>query len=550
MALAFVGMLLWNQWTAEHAPKPQSAATESSQIGSAQAQDLPPASAFGTQKIGTAAHAPSHTSDAKSRIVSVHTDVLDLKIDTKGGNIVSAGLPAYPKSLEEQNVPVQILNDDPSQEYIAQSGLMGELGPDTRNGQVVYQTSQREFKMTDGQESLNVDLTWRQGGVVVTKQFIFKRGQYSFGVNYNISNGSAKNWQGYFYAQIRQKHTASSSMLGMNTYQGPAISSAQHPYEKIKYKQMDKQNLDRSIKGGWVAMQQRYFVSAWVPDQQQLNHYFTQVNGDQLYTIGFVGPQLDVPAGDQRTIGATFYVGPEIEKNLAALAPNLGSTIDYGWAWWASEPIFWLLSKIYNIVGNWGWAIVLVTILIKLAFYKLSETSYRSMAKMKAMSPRLTQLKERFGDDKAKLQQATMELYKKEKINPLGGCLPMLVQIPFFFALYSVLLESVQLRHAPFMLWIHDLSAKDPYYILPILMGVSMFVQQLLNPPQMDKAQEMMMKFGLPVLFTVMFMNFPAGLVLYWFVNNVLSALQQEFVMRRYNLGNRKKKVNKVATSA
>jgi len=271
-----------------------------------------------------------------------------------------------------------------------------------------------------------------------------------------------------------------------------------------------------------------------VPDQEQTNHYFSRAGADDIYTLGFVGPELKVAPGGKATAGGKFYVGPELEEPLKALAPHLELTIDYGWLWIVSSAIFWVMSKIYGVLGNWGWAIIIVTFLIKLAFYKLSATSYKSMAKMRDLQPRLELLKQRFGDDKQKMSKATMELYKTEKVNPLGGCLPMIIQIPVFIALYYVLIESVHLRHAPFILWIHDLSSKDPLYILPVLMGASMFLQQLLNPPPPDPMQAKIMKYALPIFFTVFFMTFPSGLVLYWLVNNCLSILQQWYIMKKF----------------
>jgi len=305
---------------------------------------------------------------------------------------------------------------------------------------------------------------------------------------------------------------------------------------------MDKANVSRAVKGGWLAFQQRYFLGAWVPNQHQAQHYYSRVNGD-IYTLGFVGPQLKVASGDQLRTRTTLYAGPEMADRLAVVAPHLDLTVDYGWLWALSVSIFWIMKHIYNFFGNWGIAIILVTLLIKLIFYKLSEKSYRSMAKMRKLSPQLQTLKERYGDDRQRMSQATMELYRREKVNPLGGCLPMLIQIPFFFALYYVLIESVELRQAPFMLWIQDLSAKDPYYILPLLMGASMYFQQKLNPAPPDPIQARMMNL-MPVMFTALFLTFPSGLVLYWLTNNCLSILQQWYIMRRVDMAEVQQKIS------
>ena len=294
---------------------------------------------------------------------------------------------------------------------------------------------------------------------------------------------------------------------------------------------MAEDNLSLNTKGGWVVMQQHYFLSAWVPNEQQINHYYTSVSPNDVYTIGFLGPQLNVAAGDKLVTKTKFYAGPQLTDRLHSIAPNLDLTVDYGWLWFISMGIFWLMKKIHLVIGNWGWSIILVTICIKAVFYKLSATSYRSMAKMRKLTPKIQALKQRFGDDKQKMSQETMKLYKKEKVNPFGGCLPILIQIPFFIALYYVLIESVELRQAPFIFWIHDLSIKDPFYVLPLLMGISMLIQQKLSPPPPDPMQAKMMML-LPIVFTVFFLNFPAGLVLYWVCNNTLSILQQWYVMR------------------
>ena len=517
---------------------------EQQQVSTADAGALPPMSAVGEQKsLPPGAAVQQQTDDSvpqisqeapESRLVHVKTDVLDVIIDRKGGNIVGAKLLKYLEEYEGSE-PVQILDDSPDNIYVAQSGLLGKFGPDTQEGQAVFKAPRQDYVMSEGQNDLSVDLSWKKNGVNITKIFRFNRGKYDFAVDYAIDNQSSKEWKGNFYAQIRRHKEGKKGKFGLNTYQGPAISSPAKPYEKIRYKKMDKQDLSRSIEGGWVASQQRYFVTAWVPNQKQTNHYFSRADGKGVYTLGFVGPELKVAPGTKATEGGKFYVGPELEENLKPLAPHLELTIDYGWLWMVSSAIFWVMSKIYSVIGNWGWSIILVTLLIKLAFYKLSATSYRSMAKMRDLQPRLELLKQRYGKDKQKMSKATMELYRTEKVNPLGGCLPMLIQIPVFIALYYVLIESIHLRHAPFVLWIHDLSSKDPYYILPVLMGVSMFLQQLLNPPPPDPMQAKLMKYGMPIFFTVFFMQFPSGLVLYWLANNCLSILQQWYIMKKFS---------------
>ena len=342
-------------------------------------------------------------------------------------------------------------------------------------------------------------------------------------------------WQGRFYKQlIRKKVTQNKHLFEAHSYEGASMSSHQHPYEKVTFDQMAKANVDRTHAGGWIAMQQLYFLSAWVPHSQlQHHHFYTKSQPiDQLYMIGLLGPDVTIAPRASHTFSATLYTGPELTGRLAQLAPGLDRTVDYGWLWWISSIIFWLMSSIHAFIGNWGWAIVMTTIIIKFLLYPLSAASFRSMAKMRELQPKIQALKERYGDDRQALSRATMELYQKEKINPIGGCLPMLIQVPIFIGLYYVIIESVQLRQAPFLGWIVDLSVRDPYFILPILMGISMLIQQRLTPSAPDPAQAKMMMV-VPVVFTVFFINFPAGLTLYWLVNNVVQILQQWYVTQK-----------------
>lgn len=551
--LAVIGFLMWNQWQMEHVPAPapvEVAAPGTPGATNAANTNLPPASALAASQKSiesagsSSAKAGQATGDAQGDLIAVNTDTLRLIIDTKGGNIIKAGLPGYPEAVAKPDVPVQLFSDSPDTLYIAQSGLMGANGPDTANGQALYHVDKKVFDLPVGQNTLNVDLKWNDGaGLSVTKRFILTRGQYDLTVEYLINNQDGKDWHGSLYAQIQRAKTEEGGMFGLRTYTGAAISSDQVPYEKISYKSMTKNNLSRNITGGWVAMQEQYFLSAWIPYSKAQNHYFSRVHDKNIYTIGFVGPELDVPAGTQFSTNAKLYVGPELHEDLEKLAPNLSKTIDFGWLFFISEPIYWLLAQINKFVGNWGWSIVLITLIIKLLFYKLSATSYRSMAKMRDLQPRMNTLKERFGEDRQKMSQAMMELYRKEKVNPLGGCLPMLIQMPFFIALYYVLIESVHLRHAPWILWVKDLSAPDPLYILPGLMMLSMLLQTRLSPTPPDRTQAMMM-YIMPIAFSVFFATFPAGLVLYWFVNILFSIAQQAYCMNKFS-GSKLKKLGK-----
>jgi len=536
-ALLAVLFMLWQKWQEEHPPVQPVATTVTAPNG-----NLPPLSAQ-TQAAQSAVPSATPTAipvtvpakSAAKTIVRVDTDVLHVGIDTEGGNLVQLDLLKYPESLKDLKVPVTLLNDAPNTLHVAQSGLISQIGPDTENGQAVYSTQKATYALNPGEDTIDVKLVWQgKNGLRVNKIFTFQRGKYDALVRYQIENQSGAPWSGQFYAQIRQQPiTTSAGFFGLHTYAGGAISSADQPYEKVNFSEIEKQNLGKSIQGGWLAMQQRYFLTAWIPEATQQNHYYTRFDPNtKTYTLGFVGPVTTVAPGTLGTAAARLYAGPEVADTLASTAPHLDLTVDYGWLWPISVAIFAVMKYIHKVLGNWGWSIVLVTLLIKLLFYKLSATSYRSMAKMRKLTPQLQVIKERFGNDKQKLSQSMMELYKKEKVNPLSGCLPMIVQIPFFIALYYVLIESVELRQAPFIFWIKDLSIHDPYFILPILMGVSMFLQQRLNPPPPDPVQAKVMMF-LPVIFTVFFVTFPAGLVLYWLVNNCIGALQQWYIMRQ-----------------
>lgn len=529
-ALAFVVFSLWTSWLKDYPAAPAAQPTTESAATTPSAPA--PVTTAAVVPIAPAQAAPEAPASApSSRLVEVNTDVLNVKIDTLGGNIVSVSLPQYPDKVKSKD-PVVILNENPDTYYVAQTGITGPQGPDTAQGQVQYKADQTSYTLQPGQNELAVNLTYKNPqGLTVTKVFRFQRDDYAIHVDYNVENHSDTAWSGNIYSQIRRKAEPKRAMFQFSTYNGAAISSPENPYQKISYSKMNDENLNQSIRGGWLAMQQRYFLSAWAPNQQQTNQYYTSVDANKIYTIGYIGPTITVPAAQKFNTTTTLYVGPELEDRLKTVAPHLDLTIDFGWLWWLSIPILWVMEKIHKVVGNWGWSIVLVTLLIKLLFYKFSEMSYRSMAKMRQLQPKIAQLKEKYGDDRQKMSQATMELYRKEKVNPLGGCLPILVQIPVFIALYYVLIEAVQLRQAPWILWINDLSARDPYFILPVLMGISMFFQQRLNPAPPDPVQARVMQL-MPVMFTIFFATFPSGLVLYWLTNNVLSILQQWHITR------------------
>jgi YidC/Oxa1 family membrane protein insertase len=476
-------------------------------------------------------------------LIRIKTDVLELAIDPVGGDIVQLNLPKYPRRQDHPDIPFQLFDNGGERVYLAQSGLTGVNGPDARPaGRPLYAADKQGYQLADGQDQLVVDLKFSDNGVNYIKRFSFKRGEYDLTVSYLIDNQSAQAWSGNMFAQLKRDASgdpSSSTATGTATYLGAALWTAGEPYKKVSMKDIDKGSLKENVSGGWVAWLQHYFVTAWIPAKSDNNVVQTRKDSQGNYIIGYTGPAISVPAGGKVETSAMLYAGPKIQSKLKELSPGLELTVDYGFLWFIAQPIFWLLQHIHSLLGNWGWSIIVLTMLIKGLFFPLSAASYRSMARMRAVAPKLAALKERFGDDRQKMSQAMMELYKKEKINPLGGCLPILVQMPVFLALYWVLLESVEMRQAPWMFWITDLSIKDPFFILPIIMGATMFIQQQLNPTPPDPMQAKVLKL-MPIIFTFFFLWFPAGLVLYWVVNNVLSIAQQWYITRQIEAASKK----------
>lgn len=525
--------LIFQAWDKDH-PKPElpAEAVETS-------QHLPgnyvPTATTASEAAPAEKPAMAAPARVKGQIVKVTTDLLDVSIDTRGGDIISASLLNYPENLGSKQ-PFLLLNDDPKTQYLAESGLLGKMGPDTRQAQALYTAAALAYVLSPDQNTLDVKLDWQNDqGLKVSKIYTFTRNSYEIAVRYEVDNQSSQPFEGNLYTQLLRANAPPANhggFINLATYFGAAISSPEKHFSKIDFKEMKKENFDKTFQGGWAAMMQHYFISAWIPEPNATSTYYSRVTPNELYTIGMIGQPLKAAPFAKARTSAKLYVGPAIKDNLEKAAPNLQLTIDYGWFWFISGIIFWMMQKIYDVIGNWGWAIVLVTVIIKILFYQLSAKSFRSMAAMKKLQPKIETLKERYKNDKQKMTQATLELYRQEKVNPMSGCLPILIQIPVFIALYWVLVESVQLRQAPFILWIHDLSQQDPYYVLPLLMGASMFLQQRLNPPPPDPMQAKIMMM-MPVVFTIMFAKFPAGLMLYWFVNNTLSFLQQWYVMRK-----------------
>ena len=551
--LVIIGSILWNDWNIEHVKNKQQNNTVNSAVVTQQMSPRAQQKAAQTVSSGSAGQAAVVTAAiptvSEDNLIHVHTDVLNVAIDKKTGAIVRAYLSKYPISLQQKDDPVKILSHDSSHYKVALNGLVDKSGHELP---ISYSSSAMQYTLAPGQQQLNVVLTGKTAsGVQLTQTYQFGRGQYDIKLKQTINNTSAKVWQGAFFNELVANNSAPSHhSLRYHSFTGASYSTATKPYNKASFKSLWEKNINQTSRGGWFAFQQPYFVVAWAPNQAVQNHFysFTQnmENQPRTYTIGASQPLMTLNPGQQKITTDRLYVGPEIQSNLKKVASHLELTVDYGWLWMFSDAIFWVMQKIYNVIGNWGWSIVLVTLIIKLLFFKLSQSSYQSMARMRELAPRLKSLKEQHGDDRQKLSQATMQLYREKKVNPIGGCLPMIIQVPVFIALYYVLIESVQLRQAPFIFWIHDLSVKDPYYILPILMGISMFVQQRLSPAPADPTQAKVMMF-MPVMFTVFFLNFPVGLVLYWLVNNCLSVLQQWIVMRTYdsNKDNHNKKKRK-----
>ena len=540
VALAVVAYLMVLQWNQDYGQAALPDETRQEQSAAAQLPTVPANSSDenGQGDIPAVSSEPMASAvpetQASSQLIHVRTDVLDLAIDPRGGDIVDLRLPKFPRRQDRPDVPFQLFERSGERTYEAQSGLIGD-GPDKASGRPLYSSAQQQYQLGEDQDQLVVDLNYSEDGIEYTKRFTFKRGDYDLGVRYLINNQSDTAWTGHMFGQLKRDDSSdpsSSTATGTATYLGAALWTKDEPYTKVSMGDMDDKSLKKTVEGGWIAWLQHYFVTAWIPAPDQTNLVQTRKDSQGKYIIGFTGPAVSVAPGSQGETHATLYAGPKSQDQLEELSPGLRLTVDYGILWFIAQPIFWLLQNIHALLGNWGWSIIALTIVIKLAFFPLSAASYRSMARMRAVSPKMQALKEQFGDDRQKMSQAMMELYKKEKITPLGGCLPILVQMPVFLALYWVLLESVEMRQAPWMFWITDLSIKDPFFILPIIMGLTMFIQQQLNPTPPDPMQAKVMKL-LPIIFTFFFLWFPAGLVLYWVVNNCLSIAQQWYITRK-----------------
>lgn len=522
---SFSIMLLWDAWQQQHAPA------------------TPPAVSADTPEAIAATNAqtkPVETNGFKltsAERIHVTTDLYTAEIDVIGGDLRKLSLR---KHLADDNAgPYELMTDDAKDKlYVAQTGLKGE-GLPTHHQR--FNAAQTQFDMAEQQDQLEVVLTAAdESGVAVKKVYTFHRGQYLIDVRYDITNNRQQAIQPSVYYQIIHDNQSNQGSKMMPTFTGGAYYTDLDKYNKLKFDDMAKQDVSINAKDGWIGLVQHYFVSAWIPQTTAGRKIYTTKLSEQNFSVGTVYPVGEIAAGASKSINATLFSGPQVQQDLIAAAPGLEHVVDYSYLTVIAKPLMWLLTHIHDVVQNWGLAIILLTVLIKAAFFKLSASGYRNMAHLREIAPRLQALKDKFGDDKQKLQQAMMDMYRTEKINPMGGCLPILVQIPVFISLYWVLLGSVELRHAPFFGWIQDLSATDPYFVLPILMGATMIIQSYLNPPPTDPIQAKVMKI-MPVLFSVFFFFFPAGLVLYWLVNNILSIWQQWYINRTIAAASAKK---------
>jgi len=545
LALAIVTLLLWDAWEEKFNPPPQRIVQSTEQAAVVNnSTTVPSVHTVHTEQVindipeveitSSKPAINAKTAAGRSERIRVVTDVLDMDIESKGGDLRRAFLLKYAISQEQKDQPYPFMDDNLPQLYIAQSGLLSNNeAPDHH---ATYVIDKKDYRMQAGQE-LRVPLYWtsEDGKITVKKTYVFRSNDYLLDIIHEVTNNSDQEWRGRAYSQLqRNEYDEPGKSRLLYTFTGGAFSTPDNAYEKIDFDEMKDWRAEQSYtKGGWVGMLQHYFVAAWVPGKDSVNHFYTRDIDGTRFIIGITGKETVVAPNTTKTFSTSLYVGPKDQARMAEVATNLNLTVDYGVLTFIAKPIFWLLKTIHEYIGNWGWAIIFVTLIIKLLFYKLSAASYRSMANMRKISPKFQAIRDRYGDDRQRMSQAMMELYKKEKVNPMSGCWPMLVQIPVFISLYWVLLESVELRQAPFMLWIEDLSTKDPYYILPILMGISMWFQQKLSAnPSLDPMHQKIMQF-LPIIFTFFFMLFPAGLVLYWVVNSILSILQQWYITRQ-----------------
>jgi len=531
--LFFIIYMIWAQWQVAYGPQPEVATknnvTEQASIDNgivplADSKIIKSSSSVSTEQ----------ESEAVGKRIKVITDVLDVTIDSKGGNVISAILRKYSEDANKPEEHLVLMTDTENNYMVAQSGLVSVNKGTAPSHNDIYQSEKSEYRLAEGQDTLDVPLYWENtNGVKVKKVLTFKRDNYVIDVDYFVTAGNEE-WKGSDYLQIvRSRPVVVNSNKFIHTYTGGVIYNEKIKYEKYNLDDIAEANFNNELKDGWLAMIQHNFLVAWIPQAGKDNLYFSRYNKSKdLYTLGTRTAATVIQPGQTAEIKARLVVGPKLQNKLTEIEPGLDLTVDYGMLTVFAKPLFWLLNFYDQIFNNWGWAIVFLTITVKALFYKLSEMSYRSMARMRKVAPRIQKMKEQYGDDRQAMSKAMMDMYKREKINPMGGCLPILVQMPVFISLYWVLLESAEMRHAPFIFWITNLTDKDPYFVLPVLMGISMFIQQKLNPAPIDPIQQKVFQI-MPFAFTFMFAFFPSGLVLYWVVNNILSITQQYIITKR-----------------
>lgn len=489
--------------------------------------------------VATAPADPLQSAKTDGKLITVTTDVLKLTINTAGGDIVQASLLNYPEALHSET-PFNLLTTLPGYTYHAQSGLTGADAIDTNDSRAQFTVDTNTFTLKDGQDELVVPMVYRaENGAEFTKTFTFKRGQYVINVDYLVNNTTPSPLNLRLYGQLQQSinlpqgREGESANFALHTYRGAAYSTSEDKYKKYGFSDIEDAKLNIETEGGWIAMLQQYFATAWIPsatDKNTFSTYFNEKTG--IASINFIGTPVEIQAGQTHTFASQLWVGPELQGEMALIAKHLDLTVDYGWLWFLSQPLFYLLKFIYGIVGNWGFAIIVITFIVRGIMYPLTKAQYTSMARMKLLQPRIQEMRERFGDDRARMSQEMMKLYKEEKVNPLKGCFPVIIQMPIFLSLYYMLMSSVELRHAEFIFWIQDLSARDPYFILPLLMGLTMFFIQKFSPTTVtDPMQQKIMTY-MPVVFTVFFLWFPSGLVLYYTVSNIVTIVQQQLIYR------------------
>ena len=533
--LFFIVYMIWAQWQLAYGPKPEVVAEKDTVTATAKNNEdgmIPEAASIpGSQPSVSSLDKQPATAGQRIQIV---TDILDVDIDTKGGDVIRTVLRDYPVTADKPEEKLVLLTDQNVNYQVAQSGLVSVNEGTAPSHNAVYRSEKEIYRLAEGEDVIEVPLYWEgSNGVKIKKVLTFKRGDYVVDVKYYITAGE-QDWSGSDYMQIvRSRPVETNGNAFIHTYTGGVVYNDEIKYEKYDFDDIADQNLSYQLKDGWLAMIQHYFLTAWIPETGKDNYYFSRYNRNKdLYTLGARTSAISIEAGKTGEITSRLVVGPKLQNKLEEIAPGLELTVDYGILTIFAKPLFWLLNAFHELFDNWGWAIIFLTITVKAVFYKLSEMSYRSMAKMRKVAPRIQKMKEQYGDDRQAMSKAMMDMYKREKINPMGGCLPILVQMPVFISLYWVLLESVEMRQAPFALWLTNLTDKDPYFILPVLMGVSMYIQQKLNPAPIDPIQQKVFQI-MPFAFTIMFAFFPSGLVLYWVVNNILSIAQQYVITKR-----------------